>query len=99
MKIVWPLKAFADHNSNVVQNIGLTINRLEHCGIRTKANYLNNDFKSLTSKCCGKCHCVEKERNNASFVLVICKILLIWSHPLRGPFSFIIEAKNSMECI
>ena len=30
------LKAFSDHNSNVVENIGLTINKLKHCGTRTK---------------------------------------------------------------
>ena len=29
------------------------INKLEHCGIRTKANDLYNDFKGLTY--CGKC--------------------------------------------
>ena len=35
--VVSPLKALADHNSDMVQNIGLTtcINKLEHCGIRT----------------------------------------------------------------
>ena len=62
------------------------INKLEHCGIRTKANYLYNDFKGLTPKYCGKCRYVIKGKLNVSFVLVICKILLIWSHPLRGPF-------------
>ena len=62
------------------------INKLEHCGIRTKANYLYNDFKGLTTKCCGKCQCVVKGKLNVSFVLVFCKILLIPSHPLRGPF-------------
>ena len=62
------------------------INKLEHCGIRTKANYLYNDFKGLTPKYCGKCHCVVKGKLYVSFVLVICKMLLIWSHPLRGPF-------------
>ena len=36
--VVSPLKAFADHNSHVVQNIELTIDKLEYCGIRTKAN-------------------------------------------------------------
>ena len=81
--VVSPLKALEDHNSNVVQNIGL-INC--NTGIRTKANYLYNDFKGLTPKCCGKCHCVVKGKLNVSFVLVICKMLLIWSHPLRGPF-------------
>ena len=62
------------------------INKLEHCGVSTKANYLYDDFKGLTPKCCGKCHCVVKCKLNVSFVLVICKMLLIWSHPLRGPF-------------
>ena len=62
------------------------INKLEHCEIRTKANYLYNDFKGLTPSCCGKCQCVVKGKLNVSFVLVICKMLLIWSHPLRGPF-------------
>ena len=62
------------------------INKLEHCGIRTKANYLYNDFKGLTPKSCRKCHCVVKGKLNVSFLLVICKMLLIWSHPLRGPF-------------
>ena len=61
-------------------------NKLEHCGIRIKANYLYYDFKGLTPKYCGKCHCVVKGKLNVSFVLVICKMLLIWSHPLRGPF-------------
>ena len=65
--VVSPFKALADHNSNVVLNIGL-----EHCGIRTKANYLYNDFKGLTPKYCGKCHCVVKGKLNVSFVLVIC---------------------------
>ena len=60
------------------------INRLEHCGIRTKANYLYNAFKGLTPKCFGKCHCVVKGKLNVSFVLVIRKMLFIWSHPLRG---------------
>ena len=62
------------------------INKLEHCGIRTKANYLYNDSKGLTPKYYGKCQCVVKGKLNVSFVLVICKMLLIWSHPLRGPF-------------
>ena len=56
------------------------INKLEHCGIVTKANYLYNDFKGLTPKCCGKCCYVVKGKLNVSFVLVICKMLLIWSH-------------------
>ena len=58
------------------------INKFEHCGIRTKANYLYNDFKDLTQMCCGKCHSVVKAKLNVSFVLVICKMLLIWSQPL-----------------
>ena len=62
------------------------INKLEHCGIRTKANYLYNDFKGFTPKSCGKYHCVVKGKLNISFVLVICKMLLIWLHLLRGPF-------------
>ena len=62
------------------------INKLEHRGIRTKANYLYNDFKGLTPKYCGKCHCVVNGKLNISFVLVICKMLLNWSCPLRGPF-------------
>ena len=49
------------------------INKLEHCGIRTKANYLYNDFKGLTPKYCEKFHCVVKGKLNVSFVLVICK--------------------------
>ena len=62
------------------------INKLEHCGIRTKGIYLYNDFKGLTPKCCGKCHCVVKGKVNVSFVSVICKMLLIWSYPLRDAF-------------
>ena len=62
------------------------INKLGYCGIGTKANYLYNDFKGLTPTYCGKCHCVVKGKLNVSIVLVICKMLLIWSHPLRGPF-------------
>ena len=33
------LKAFADHNSNVVQIIGLTIYKLKNGGVRRKADY------------------------------------------------------------
>ena len=83
--VVSPLKAFSDNNSNVVQNFGLTINKLEHCRIRTKANY--RDFLlslQFTPNYCRKCHCVVKGKINASFILVICKILLILSHPLKG---------------
>ena len=40
------------------------INKFEHCGIRTKANYLYNDFKDLTQMCCGKCHCVVQGKLN-----------------------------------
>ena len=48
------LKAFADHNSNVVQIIGLTINKLKNGGVRRKADYQDfllsyNDFKRLYS--------------------------------------------------
>ena len=59
--VVSPLKSLADHNSNVVQNIGL-INKLKHCGIRTKANYLYSDFEGLTPKYCGKCRPVSNIR-------------------------------------
>ena len=38
------------------------INNLEHCGIRTKANSLYNDFKGLTPKY----QCVVKGKLNVS---------------------------------
>ena len=92
--VVSSLKAFEDHNSNMVQNIELTINKLEHCGIRTKANYWDFllSFSTVTSKALlqsvvEKCHCVVKGEISASLVLeVICKILSILSHPFKGPF-------------
>ena len=68
--VVSPLKTFSDDNSNAVQNIGLTVRKLEHCGIRTEA-YLYNDFKGFTPKC----HSAVKGKIDASFVLVIFKIL------------------------
>ena len=86
MKIVVSLlKAFSDNNSNVVQNTGLTIIKLniveEGQKLITRIfSFLYNDFKGLTPKCCGKCHCVVKGKINASFVFVICIILLTWSH-------------------
>ena len=63
--VVSPLKALADHNSKRCAKYW--INKLEYCGMRTKANYLYNDFKGLTSKCCGKFYCVVKGKLNVSF--------------------------------
>ena len=48
--VVSQLKAFPDNNSNVVQNTGLTINKLEHCRIRTKANYWDFVISTMISK-------------------------------------------------
>ena len=83
--VVSPLKALADL-SQFKCGAKFWINKIENSGIRTKANYIYNDFKGLTPKCCGKCCYVVKGKLNVSFVLVICKMLLIWSFPLRGPF-------------
>ena len=61
------------------------INKLEHCGIKRKANYLYNDVKGLTPKCFGKCHCVVKGKLD----LIIC-----FSH-LENAFNLVTSIKRS----
>ena len=87
------LKAFADHNSNVVQIIGLTINKLKNGGVRRKADYqdfllsLKRFLKVLLHSVLRSPHCVVNGKINASIniAFVFCKILSIWSHPLKAP--------------
>ena len=77
------LKAFADHNSNLAQIIGLTIIELKSVSLKEKlitriSSYLYSVLKSP--------HCVVNGKINASVIIVFvtCKILSIWSHPLKA---------------
>ena len=79
----------------MVQIIGLTINKLKNGEVRRKADYRISSYLSLQWFQKALLHnvlrsplCKVNGEINALIIIVfvICKILSIWSHPLKGPF-------------